>query len=118
MKFTFSKKIYPKTAFIKSAYAFTDRAYLHLDEDEENYIADITPKDKNILELKEFENEMLYQTVKYKIYKQTKDIRTLTVARALSSTIIEEKSSFDDSKKNNDEYCVDDVLKDWFSSHE
>ena len=42
---TFSKELYPQIALIKSAYAFTDRAYIHLDADDRYYIVKIHPKE-------------------------------------------------------------------------
>ena len=57
MIFHFSKELYPKTALLKAAYSFTDRAYIHLDVNETEYIVDISIKpDEKEFSLKEFEN--------------------------------------------------------------
>lgn len=116
MEFRFSKNIYPKSALIKSAYNFTDKAYLHLDEDQSDYIVNIIFKDDNKFDYHEFENEMLTQTVRYEVYRQTKDIRKLTVARALASTIVEELPDYEEFEDENID--INNILKDWFDENE
>ena len=116
MIFSFSKKIYPKIALIKSAYGFTDRAYLHLDENESEYIVSIIFKDKRTFDYHDFENEMLAQTVRYEVYKQTKDIRRLTVARALASTVVDELP--DNEIIEEDSIDINNILTDWFEKNE
>lgn len=115
MEFKFSKALYPKIALLKSAYSFTDRAYIHLDADKENYIVRIEYKDDNQFDYHEFENEMLSQTVRYEVYRQTKELRRLTVARALASTIIEETS---DQEIIEEDVDIDNVLQNWFDKNE
>ena len=115
MIFKFSKKLYPKTVLIKSAYSFTDRAYIHLDQDNEYYIVDITYKDDASFDFQEFENEMLAQTARYEVYRQTKEIRKLTVARALASTVVDEEYQSDEETEDFD---VTEILKDWFEKSE
>lgn len=116
MEFRFLKSIYPKSALIKSAYGFTDKAYLHLDEDEKEYIVNIVFKDGCKFNYHEFENEMLAQTVRYEVYKQTKDIRKLTVARALASTVIED--SFDADTTEESDIDINQILTDWFDKND
>lgn len=115
MEFKFNKSFYPKSVLIKSAYSFTDRAYLHLDEDEQYYIVDITFKDGNEFDFKEFKNEMLCQSARYEVYKQTKELRKLTVARALASTVI---SKLPEENIEYEDIDIDSVLKDWFDGNE
>lgn len=116
MEFRFSRQLYPKIALLKSAYHFTDKAYLHLDQDEEDYIIQIEYKGDAQFDFQEFQNEMLTQAVRYEILRQTKDIRQLTLARALASTIIEDEAiqEIDDR----DDFDVNDILKDWFANDE
>lgn len=116
MDFKFAKNVYPKSALIKSAYSFTDRAYLHLDEDENEYTVSIIYKDGCSFDYHEFENEMLAQTVRYEIYRQTKDIRKLTVARALASTVIEKFP--DDDTIEDSEIDINSILTDWFDKND
>lgn len=119
MTFYFSKGLYSKFALIKSAYNFTDTAYLHLDEDEKNYIVNIEAKPhcKEIC-LKDFENEMLNQTIRHEIYNKTKTIRELITARAMASTIVEESINSTNEVQDEDDYDIDIVLKDWFDDNE
>ncbi len=116
MVFKFSKSIYPKIALLKSSYSFTDRAYIHLDSDADNYIVTIELKDGCSFEYKDFENELLSQTVRNEIYQRTKDIRRLTVARALASTIVNDFPPED--APYDDRVDMDSVLKDWFDDNE
>lgn len=114
MKISFSKSIYPKIALLKAAYAFTDRAYLHLDVNEKNYIVEITSKIENPeITQHEFENEILCQTLRHEIYEQTKNIRELLLARAVASTVIEQSDATElyTSEINNDDK---EILTDWF----
>ena len=37
-KLKFNKELYSKTALIKAAYNFTDKAYVHLDSDDKYYL--------------------------------------------------------------------------------
>lgn len=117
MKFRFSKKLYPKIALLKSAYAFTDRAYLHLDQTDEEYTIDIVLKDGAYFDYHEFENEMLDQAVRYEIFLQTKDIRQLTVARALASTVIEEYPNQNDVSEEAG-LEMESILQDWFERND
>ena len=116
MEFKFSKELYPKTVLIKSAYSFTDKAYIHLDADDKNYIVKIIYKDGQIFDYKEFENEMLAQSARYEVYRQTKDLRRLTVARALASTVIEDTTPTD--VDDYEDINIDEVLKNWFDDNE
>lgn len=110
MKFVFNKELYSKSALIKSAYSFTDKAYVHIDANDIEYIVDLVEKEGQSIDLKEFENEMLFQMTRLEVIEQTKDIRKLIVARAMASTLIE--------KNNNDfseESLADEtILTDWF----
>ncbi len=111
----FDKNLYPKSVLIKSAYSFTDRAYLHLDEDEKYYTVNIEPKDCSQINIKEFENEMLCQAARYEVYLQTKELRKLTVARALASTVVDESEEKVEEKLN-EKYDMNLILKDWFEN--
>lgn len=115
MKYEFSKSIYPKEVLIKSAYVFTDRAYIHLDENDKYYIVNIEYKGKPSFNYDDFKNEMLAQTVRMEIYKKTKDIRKLTIARAFASTVIDELPN-DDSE--DEIFDMDRILNDWFEENE
>lgn len=117
---TFSKEMYPKIALLKSAYAFTDRAYLHLDVKDGYYLVQITPKDgQPAVTEDEFVNEMLCQCVRHEVYEQTKTVRELLVARAMASTVIEQPdtASYEEVEQQPLE-SENQILKDWFDLHD
>ncbi len=116
MKFEFSKELYSKEALIKAAYNYTDRAYVHLDVDDEKYYVSLEMKESNDEpDEKEFVNEMLAQSVRHLIYKQTKGIRELLLARAMATSVITDS----DDNEGNDEvdFSEDEILKDWFDNN-
>ena len=115
-KYEFSKELYSKEAFLKAAYNFTDCAYVHLGVTENTYTVKIEMKEEQeeILE-QEFLNEMITQMVRLNIAEKTKNIRELLLARALSSTVIDEKYNEEPVKYNDN---IDDILKDWFEENE
>ncbi|MCI6430181.1 MAG: His-Xaa-Ser system protein HxsD [Lachnospiraceae bacterium] len=109
----FNKELYSKTALIKAAYNFTDRAYVHLDADAQNYYVFLSAKeDSALVSEEEFLNEILAQSVRHEVYRQTKNIRELMLARAMASSVIleEEFEDYEDSEK----FAEDEILKDWF----
>ncbi len=115
MVFKYKKALYPKIALIKAAYHFTDVAYLHLDSDEEYYKVEITPKAGCCLEERDFENQILAQTARNEIYKQTKNIREIALARALASSVIENVEDIEDMNEN---ISADQILHNWFDVNE
>lgn len=115
MELKFNKSLYPKVVLIKSAYSFTDKAYIHLDEVDDYYIVTIIFKEGKEFDCSEFENEMLCQAARYEVYKQTKDLRKLTVARALASTVISDAA---DDEVVDEDVDMDSVLRDWFEENE
>lgn len=119
MTFMYKKELYPKTALIKAAYHFTDVAYLHLDCDDKNFIVDIEPKAGCELEERDFENEILAQLARYEIFRQTKEIREISLARAMASSVVNvevEEESYAESDE--EDVPADSILKDWFDTHE
>ena len=77
-------------------------------------------KDKNEEELyAEFENELIAQETRRMIAEQTKNVREMIVARALSSTIVNKVEEDDiDLPKNEDTYAAEEILQDWFDVYE
>ena len=114
----FNKELYSKTALIKASYNFTDIAYIHLDTDEKYYYVSIENKqpEKKQLTKNEFENEMLAQSVRHVIYKDTKNIREIVLARAMASSVIVEKDIIENN--DNSSFSEDEILKDWFESND
>lgn len=116
--FKFSKEIYNKQALLKASYSFTDKAYIHIDVDEQNYIVDILPKTNEMqINTDDFKNEILAQTVRLHVANKTKNIRELILARALSSTLIEDKVEIDETTIE-EEFDINEILEDWFEKNE
>lgn len=114
----YSKELYSKTALIKAAYNFTDKAYLHLDADNDYYYVSIIPKDGNDeVSNEEFENEILTQSARHEIYLQTKNIRELMLARAVATSVVAPTEETTEPDTNDElEYSEEEILKDWFDS--
>lgn len=114
----FKKELYSKTALLKSAYNFTDVAYIHLDSNNQYYYVDIIPKNgSQEISEEEFMNEMLAQSVRHEIYLQTKNIRELMVARAVSSSLIVDEQIANEEFTPKEKFSEDAILKDWFESN-
>lgn len=119
MVLTFSKELYPKSALLKAAYNFTDRAYVHLDATDHHYTVTLRAKE-NATDVSEdeFMNEMLCQSVRYSVYEQTKNIRELLTARAIASTVVMQSDSSMDIPDN--PFAVNneqEILTDWFERY-
>lgn len=114
----FSKELYSKTALIKAAYNYTDRAYVHLDADDSYYYVTIEPKcQRNEVGEQDFINEMLTQSIRHEVYQQTKNIRELLLARAMATSVIVDECLVDDNDEN-DLFTEDEILKNWFEANE
>ena len=121
MRIQYDKEFYSKEAHLKAAYHFTDRAYVYLGVEDGSFFVDFTAKggiqfDKETLE-NEFKNELLAQIIHQTVSKETTVLRELLVARALSSTMVDEGISSDvaESPMTEDaQDALDAIAKDWF----
>lgn len=121
MRIQYSKEFYSKEALLKAAYHFTDRAYVYLGVEDGGFFVDFTAKggaqfDKEKLE-NEFKNELLAQVIHQTVSKETTVLRELLVARALSSTMVDEGISSDAVESPMTEDAQDEldaIAKDWF----
>lgn len=114
MTIKYQEELYPKEVLIKAAYRFIDSAYIHIDKKDGYYIVSIIPKeDSSPITEGDFDNEMLSQAARYVISIRTKNIREITLARAMASTIIEEDIPHNETEDISD---VDSILKDWFEN--
>lgn len=117
-QFDAKKSIYPRIAVLKAAYSFVDNAYVHLDESESAWIVSLSPKDgsADVKTLaKEFENELLVQSVRLSVFQQTHVIRELLLARALSSTMVEDNGCvLDEPETDISQAELETILTDWF----
>lgn len=115
----FSKELYPKVALIKAAYNYTDRAYLHLDSDDNYYYVSIESKEsEEEIKKEEFVNEMLTQSVRHEVYLQTKNIRELLLARAMATSLIMNEQVENTDECQDNEFSESDILKDWFADND
>lgn len=121
MRIQYDKEFYSKEALLKAAYHFTDRAYVYLGVEDGSFFVDFTAKggtqfDKEKLE-NEFKNELLAQVIHQTVSKETTVLRELLVARALSSTMVDESISSDAAESPMTEDAQDEldaIAKDWF----
>lgn len=121
MRILYDKEFYSKEALLKAAYHFTDKGYVYLGVENESYFVDFIAKDgvsfdKSRLE-NEFKNELLAQVIHQTVSKETMVLRELLVARALSSTMVDEDASPDSDESPMTEETMaelDSIAKDWF----
>ena len=118
MNIVVDKSIYSKEVLLKTAYSFTEKAYLHLSQTDDNWIIDWTDKDDNSVSSQDFENELISQQLREELLEKTADIRKLVLARAFASTIIEENEDIDPDRNSilsDEESSYDErILKGWF----
>jgi His-Xaa-Ser system protein HxsD len=90
--FLVSTNIYELQAFLKAAYKFTDRSYIHIEfASETNYRVRIKSKKAtgDIQSLAgEFCNELIDQTLRISIARETEPVRNLILANAFSKTAL------------------------------
>ena len=112
-KMKYSNSLYERDTLLKTAYTFTDRAYIHLEQDEDNWIVEMESKDAECFFYKEFENELIFQNTRKIVLKETGEIRKLLLARAMASTVID--TSFVQNC-DNEEMSFDEkeILKSWY----
>lgn len=116
MELRFVKTIYDKQTLLKTAFLFTDRAYLHLDQDEKCWLVSWKEKDENNIAPEAFENEMIEQLLHAQLLQSTADIRKLVLARAFASTIMDTEDAMDTdtctTEKDADQ--EKNILQGWF----
>lgn len=121
MRIRYDKEFYSKEALLKAAYHFTDKAYVYLGVEDDSFFVDFAPKDDVSLDKEklenEFKNELLAQVIHQTVSKETTVLRELLVARALSSTMVDEGISSDAAESPMTEDAQDEldaIAKDWF----
>ena len=119
------KSVYPAECVLKAAYAFLDKAYMHIDENETCWVVEIEARSgKETSECclqKDFENELIAQTVRLSVFKRTHTLREMMLARAMSSSLIEGDDTFsqvDVEEENAADDQLQHILKDWYEQHE
>ena len=86
-----NKELYSKEVLLKTAYSLTDKVYLHLEQDEKDWIVSWKPKKSHDLNEGEFENELIAQALREELINQTADIRKIILARAFASTVLDDQ---------------------------
>jgi len=118
------KSLYQPEVLLKAAYAFLDEAYIHFDEDAETWIVEMCLKDKSkAFEdfSHRFENELLSQAVRLHVLQRTHSIREMLLARAMTSTLVDEEDPISKIKAEQQDVSpqeLDEILTDWFDCHE
>lgn len=90
-----SKSLYSREVLLKTAYSFTDRAYLHLEQDEKDWIISWKPREGQVIDAGEFENELIAQNLREELLEQTMDLRKVILARAFASTVMDNQPAED-----------------------
>ena len=123
MEIRVDKNIYSKQVLLKTAYSFSDRAYLHLSQDDQSWIIQWTNMPDQTIIPEMFENEMLSQQLREELVEKTRDVRTLLLSRAFASSVLDTESTdtgtpnnADDSMLNADGVVAEDILKGWFDA--
>lgn len=127
-------RIYPVDIIMKSSYIFIDEYYIFVDyESEEKVKVSFKFKQKfNKEQLKnsvgEFLNELVHQSIRVKISKDTSHLREIILGRALYGACIE-IDEFEKENQINDEvnyfkdgnetvqYSLDEIATDWFEKN-
>ncbi len=118
------KEVYPAECVLKAAYTFLDEAYVHIDEDNQHWIVELEAKPGYSLGekclRKDFENELVAQSVRLSVFRRTHSLRKILLARAMSSSLIDEQDPLERIiKENNDmEPEIENIIKDWYDVHE
>lgn len=82
------KDLYNKKTVFRTCYKFTDKVYVYIQSNENQFVIYFTKKDPNyaIEDIsKEFTNELLDQELRQLVLEDTQKVRDAIVARALLS---------------------------------
>lgn len=118
--------IYPLITVKKAISNFMQEVYIKIDHIDNNIICiklvlHNTEGDFEKI-IGEFYNELLRESIRYNISKETKNLRELIVGRALYTTCIEldknDKVESDNKEKIEENYNLDDIAVNWFLNNE
>lgn len=113
MELRFDKSVYDRRALLKAAFRFTDRCYIHLQQDEAQWIVSWREKDGAAVDSGEFENELIAQSLRLQLLEESAELRKILLARAMASTVIQEVPvpSGESGSAGQDEV---QILRGWF----
>lgn len=122
MRILYSKELYSKKALLKAAYHFTDNYYIYVGVEDDSFFVDFSTKDESLIDSdklqNQFKNEILAQVIHQSISDATSDLRKLLVARALSSTMVDEEESIPNNESETmSEEALNElsaIAKDWY----
>lgn len=121
MRILYSKELYSKKALLKAAYHFTDNYYIYVGVEGDSFFVDFSTKDESLIDSdklqNQFKNEILAQVIHQSISNETSDLRKLLVARALSSTMVDEEDPVDNEPETMNEESLNElsaIAKDWY----
>lgn len=119
-----SKELYSSTAVLKAAYSFLERCYIHIEDDGSDWVISAKQKDETETSeqlMVELENELIAQAVRERVITQTKSIREVLMARAMSSTLIDTEDSvkrIEAESGNISDAELKSILTSWFDKNE
>lgn len=119
--FTVIKSMFSPEIVMKAAYSFVDTLYIHFDEEEDNWLVRLGPKSEALDEKTirgEFENELLFQAVRLNVYNRTHVVRELLLARAMASTIVDKKGTYEEDEETYSEAELEQMLSNWFDHND
>ena len=121
MRILYSKELYSKKALLKAAYHFIDNYYIYVGVEDDSFFVDFSTKDESLIDSdklqNQFKNEILAQVIHQSISNETSDLRKLLVARALSSTMVDEEDPVDNEPETMNEESLNElsaIAKDWY----
>ena len=110
---TLNPNIYPLESILNTCYVFIDSFYIFLDSGSKGNIK-VYIKGKKVISKKQlellkgkFNNELLYNALRYKISKNNKKIREYIIGRALYSAVVDSTDLAMDKEKFD---CQEDPL--------
>lgn len=119
-----SKELYSSTVVLKAAYSFLERCYIHIEDDGSDWAISAKQKDETETSeqlMVELENELIAQAVRERVITQTKSIREVLMARAMSSTLIDTEDSVKRIEAESGDISDDElksILTSWFDKNE
>ena len=123
MEIRVPKELYSAATVLKAAYAFLENSYIHIGDGGEEWVISWRMKDSSQPDTNlsaEFENELIANAVREHVIRQTKTIREIIMARAMTSTVIDtedplERIAGDNSDISNEE--LGSILTNWFDKN-
>ncbi len=111
------KTIYNREVLLKTAFMQTDNFYIHLSQDNNNWIVVLKGKTAEVMECS-FENELIRQQCQYDLLIESREIRKILLARAMASTIIDEPVSQGQEDTGTASFDMSGIMKGWYENHE